>query len=58
MDSLKGKTRTVDEMDKTMMNDSKFDNKFWVQEVDTVVYILNRGLLRSNCDKTLYELWR
>jgi hypothetical protein len=31
---------------------------FWAQEVHTTIHILNRGIFRSNNDKTPYELWK
>lgn len=43
-------------MARMMLNDSKLDNKFWVQVVDTTIYILNKGFLRNKYDKTPYEL--
>jgi hypothetical protein len=45
-------------MARTMLKDSKLGDIFWVQEVHTTVHILNRGMLRSNNDKTPYELWK
>ena len=45
-------------MARTMLNDSKLDDKFWVQAIDTVVFIINRGFLRNNCNMTPYELWK
>ena len=52
------KNRTVQEMARTMLNDSKVSDVFWVQAIHTAVYTLNRCLLRSNSDKTPYELWK
>ena len=43
-------------MGRTMLNDSKLDDKFWVQEIDTVVFIINKGLLRNNYNMTPYDL--
>jgi len=43
-------------MGRTMLKDSKLDEKIWVQEIDTGVFIINRSLLRNNCNKTPYEL--
>ena len=43
-------------MGRTMLKDSKLDEKLWVQEIDTTVFIINRSLLRINCNKTPYEL--
>ena len=45
-------------MARTMLNDSKLDDKFWVQAIDTIVFIINRDLLRNNCNMTPYELWK
>ena len=52
------KNRTVQEMARMMLNDSKVSDVFWVQVVHTTVYTLNRYLLRSNSDKTPHELWK
>ena len=41
------KNRTIKEIDKTMLNDSKLNDIFWVQVVCIVVHILNKGLLIS-----------
>jgi hypothetical protein len=49
---------TVQEMARTMLKYSKLGDIFWAQEVHTTVHILNRGMLRSNSDKTPYELWK
>ena len=45
------------EMARTMLNESKLNDKFWGHAVHTAVHILNRGLLRNKNDKTPYELW-
>jgi hypothetical protein len=34
------------------------DDIFWVQEVHRSIHILKRGMLKSNNEKTLYELWK
>ena len=39
-------------MARTMLNDSKLDDKLWVQAIDTTVFIINRGFLRNNCNMT------
>ena len=44
-------------MARTMLNESKLNDKFWGQAVHTAVHIMNRGLLESKNDKTPYELW-
>jgi transposase InsO family protein len=52
------KNRTVQEMERTMLNDSKLSYMFWREEVHIVVHILNKCFLRTNHDKTPYELWK
>jgi hypothetical protein len=49
---------TVQEMARTMLKDSKLCDIFWVQVVHAVVHILNRGILRSNNEKSPYEQWK
>lgn len=45
-------------MARTMLKDSNLDDKLWVQEIDIVVLILNKILLKNNCNMTPYELWK
>jgi hypothetical protein len=45
-------------MARNMLDNSKLIDIFWGKEVHTTVHILNRGMIRSNSDKTPYELWR
>ena len=45
-------------MARTILNDSKLSDIFWVQEVHIVFHILNRGLLKNNNDRTPYGLWK
>ena len=45
-------------MAKTMLNDSRLIDIFWVKEVHTVVHILNRGLLINKSDQMSYGLWK
>jgi transposase InsO family protein len=52
------KNRTVQEMARTMLMDSKLTDIFWTQAVHTTVHIQNRVILINNTDKTLYELWK
>ena len=51
------KNRTSQEATRTMLNEAKLSDSFWREVVYAVVYILNRGQLRVNKDKTPYELW-
>jgi hypothetical protein len=52
------KNRTVMEMARTMLNESRLNDMFWPQVVHTAVHILNRSFLRNNNDKTPYQLWK
>jgi hypothetical protein len=40
-----------------MLNEAKLFDGYWREAVSTSVYILNKGKLRVNSDKTAYELW-
>jgi hypothetical protein len=40
-----------------MLNDEKLSDGYWREVVSIVVYILNRGKIRINSNKTHYELW-
>lgn len=51
------KNRTVKEMARTMLNESKLLDKFWKEAVHTAVYILNRVQIRVRTASTPYELW-
>jgi hypothetical protein len=50
--------QTIQEMDRTMIMDSKLIDIFWTQAVHTTFHIQNRLILRNNTDKTPYELWK
>ena len=52
------KNRTVQEMARTMIMDSKLTDIFWTQAVHIAVHIQNRVMLRNNTDKTPYKLWK
>jgi hypothetical protein len=52
------KNKTVQEMARTMLMDSKLIDIFWTHEVHTSVHIQNRVMLRNTTDKTPYELWK
>lgn len=45
-------------MARTMLNDSKINDIFWVQEVHTTVHILNKGIIRNYNDHTEHGLWK
>ena len=40
-----------------MLNEAKLFDGYWREAVSTTIYILNRGQLRINSNKTPYELW-
>ena len=50
------KNRTVQEMARTIIMDSKLTDIFWKHVVHTIVHIQNRVMLRNNTDQTPYEL--
>ena len=52
------KNKTVQEMARTMIMDSKLIDTFWTQTMHTTIHIQNRVILRKNTDKTPYELWK
>ncbi|KAB7523685.1 DDE-type integrase/transposase/recombinase, partial [Flagellimonas olearia] len=51
------KNRTVQEMARTMLTESKLADKYWKEAIHTAVYIQNRCLIRPHENKTPYELW-
>jgi hypothetical protein len=50
--------RTVQEMARTMLMDSKLTDIFWTHAMHITVHIQNRLMLRNNTDKTPYDLWK
>jgi transposase InsO family protein len=52
------KKKTIEDMARTMLMDSKLIDVFWVQELHTTIHIQNIGMLKNNIDKTPYELWK
>lgn len=55
---MERKNRTVMEMARTMLIEAGISDRFWPQEVHTLVHTLNRALLRNNFDKSPYDLWK
>jgi hypothetical protein len=49
--------RTVQEMDRSMMNEKNIGQIYWVEAIHTTVHVLNKAHLRPQSDKTPYELW-
>ncbi|WKA03735.1 hypothetical protein VitviT2T_021825 [Vitis vinifera] len=52
------KNKNLQEMARTMLNENNLPKYFWVEEVNTSCYVLNRILLRPILKKTPYELWK
>jgi hypothetical protein len=50
------KKKTIQEMDRTKLMDSKLTDIFWTHAVHKVVHIQNRVMLRNNTNKTPYKL--
>ena len=46
------------EMDRTMLMDSKLTDIFWTHVVHTTIHIQNKVMLIKNTDKTPYKLWK
>lgn len=51
------KNRTMQEMIRTMLIESKVVDRFWKETIHTTIYIQNRCMLRPNENKTPYEMW-
>nr|KYP36604.1 Retrovirus-related Pol polyprotein from transposon TNT 1-94 [Cajanus cajan] len=51
------KNRSLEELARTMLNDSKLHKYFWVETVNTACYTMNRALIRLILKKTPYELF-
>jgi len=58
MELLKEKNRTLQEMARTMLNESNAEYYFWAEAINTSCYILNRVTIRKVLNKTSYELWK
>ncbi|KAK2388390.1 putative mitochondrial protein [Trifolium repens] len=52
------KNRTLQEMARTMINESNVEKYFWAEAINTSCYILNRVTIRKILNKTPYELWK
>jgi IS30 family transposase len=49
--------RSVQKMERSMMNERNIPQTYWVEEIHTIVHILNKSYLIPHSDKTPYELW-
>jgi hypothetical protein len=45
-------------MARTMLNEAKLSDGFWREAINIAIYILNRGKIIVNYNKTPYELWK
>ena len=52
------KNRTLQEMARTMINETNMAKYFWAEAINTTCYIQNRISVRPILNKTPYELWR
>jgi hypothetical protein len=52
------KNKKLQEMAKTMLNESKLPDTFWREAISTTIYILNRVQIRVKINETPYELWK
>jgi len=50
------KNRTLQEMARTMINESNVEKYFWAEAINTSCYIINRVSIRKILKKTPYEL--
>jgi hypothetical protein len=44
-------------MERSMMNEKKIAQTYWVEAIHTTIHILNKAHIRPHSDKTPYELW-
>ena len=52
------KNRTLQEMARSMINESNIPKYLWAEAVNTACYIINRVSIRPITKKTPYELWK
>ena len=52
------KNRTLQEMARTMIQETDMAKHFWAEVVNTTCYIQNRISIRYILGKTPYELWK
>src|ERR1044072_680874 len=55
---LERKNRTLQEMARTMIQETNIAKYFWAEAVNTACYIQNRISIRPILNKTPYELWK
>ena len=52
------KNRTLQEMARTMIQETQMEKHLWAEAVNTTCYIQNRISIRPILSKTPYELWK
>jgi len=52
------KNHSLEELARTLLNDSKLPKYFWADVVNTACYVLNRTLIRPILKKTPYEIYK
>jgi transposase InsO family protein len=52
------KNRTIQEICRTMLMDSKLKEMFWTHAMHTKIHIQNTLILKNNNEKNPYELWK
>ena len=52
------KNRSLEELARTLLNDTNLPKYFWAEVVNTACYIMNRALIRPILKKTPYELYK
>jgi len=55
---VKRKNRSLEELARTMLNETELPKYFWVDAMSTTCYVLNRVLIRPILKKTPYELFK
>ena len=53
---MERKNRSLDELARTILNESALPKCFWVDAVSTTCYVMNRVFMRPILKKTPYEL--
>jgi hypothetical protein len=54
---VESQNRTVQEMARSMMNEKNIGQTYWVEVIHTTIHFLNKAHLRTQSEKTPYELW-
>ena len=55
---MERKNRFLEELARTLLNETELPKYFWADAVSTTCYVLNRVLIRPILKKTAYELFK